>query len=289
MKSPKLSALHVHIIGGVVFLLLGLILFFGMIKPKNQDTETAKAAASAAEGAGGTDSALSKAKKDLVSAKQDTVKINSDWSIYARKYMPNYNLDKDPLVAYFGGGKGQKLSVNDIPAEEGTWITKWYDAQRSEGITRAEGVEFPIGPLATDPNGVASLTSITFPGGKQPWNVTLVCKSFDQAMAHIRRINGMTGHGMPVISEVALSGQSPELTLSYTLAMYVIPWTAPPAADTRIGAGGGGGTGGGAGIMGGGPANGMGGMGGKSGMSGPATGGPASGGGPGSGSKKGGD
>jgi len=272
MKSAsRLTAMHVHIIGGVVLLVVFLILFFGMIRPKNQQIEEAKAAAATAESAGGTKQAVSKAQNDLKSSKQDTVRITSDWNVYAAKYMPNYNWDPDPLKAYFQKSGKQVLALNDVPTAEGTWVTKWYDAQRGQGITRGEGVEFPVPPLASDPNGVAALTSITFPD-KSPWKVTVICKSFDEAMAHLRRFNGMEKHGMPVINDVSISGQSPELEVSYSLALYVIPWQAPPAADARIGSGGAtGGGGGGMGGMGGGM--GPGGMGGKGGMVGPMTGG----------------
>jgi hypothetical protein len=105
--------------------------------------------------------------------------------------------------------------------------------------------------LATEPNGIASLTSITFPSPKSPWKVSLICQTFDDAMAHLRRFNGMMGHGMPVVDAVTLSGHSPELILSYNLALYIIPGQAPPPVDTRIGAGGGSGGGGGMGKMGG--------------------------------------
>ena len=51
----------------------------------------------------------------------------------------------------------------------------------------------------------------------------------------------MRGFGMPVVDNVELQGQSPDLTMTYDMALYIIPPANPPAPDPVIGAGGGGG------------------------------------------------
>lgn len=63
----------------------------------------------------------------------------------------------------------------------------------------------------------------------------------------------MEHHGMPVINNVVISGQSPDLMLDYEMALYIIPRTPPPARDPMIGGGAGapaGGMGMGAGMPG---------------------------------------
>ena len=263
MKPSKFTAMHVHITGAVILLVVALILYFGMIRPKNQDTEIQQAAADTAEKGGGTTADNSKSAADLVKSKSQTKQIEADWAVYDRKYMPDLNWDTNLLQAYYVTNK-----INDIPAQWGRWVTAWYDAQKRDGVTRVPGVDFPVPPLATDPNGIASLTSITLPSAKNPWKVSMICQTFDDAMAHLRRFNGMLGHGVPVVDAVTLSGHSPELMLSYNLAMYIIPKRPPPAVDPRIGSGTGGG-GGAQGMMGS-PMGAMGTMGVKPNMSAPA-------------------
>ena len=253
MKPSRISAMHVHIGGIVVLLVVALILFFGMIRPKNQDTEIQKSAADTAEHAGGTAMDNSKTAADLVNSKKKTVQVDNDWAVYRRKYMPDWKWDPNLLSTYY-----LHNPVNEIPAQWGRWVTAWYDAQKHDGVTRSPGVEFPIPSLAADPNGIAALTSVTFPTAKSPWKVSLICQTFDDAMAHLRRFNGMLGHGMPVVDGVTLSGHSPELTLDYNLALYVIPNQPPPPVDARIGGATGGGAMGGFGGMGGGMSGGMG-------------------------------
>ncbi len=269
MKSKGFGAMHVNIIGVVVILIVVLVGIFGMIRPKKQETEVLAQAADAAEKSGGTDEDNRKSAADLVASKKKTVQIKADWAVYSTKYMPDLKWNPNILEEFY-----LRDPVNDIPAQWGRWVTAWYDAQRRDGVSRAPGVEFPVPPLVSDPNGIANLTSITFPTPKAPWKVSLICQTFDDAMAHLRRFNGMLKHGMPVVDGVTLSGHSPQLTLNYNLALYVIPAEAPPPMDPRIGTGTGGGVGSGGG-MGGGMSNGMVGGGTSAGMSqmGPQPGG----------------
>ncbi|HLK61062.1 MAG TPA: hypothetical protein VKU00_31140 [Chthonomonadaceae bacterium] len=275
MNVSRLTVMHINIIGAVAALILGVALFFILIKPKNDDIAKTKADWAASESQGGTDSAVKTAQSGLVTAKKDTERIKKQWAVDEKYYMPELKFDKDLLAMYESRGyqppRGPQIGFKDLPAYWGKWITGWYDSQVNQGVVRTPDTVFPIEGFPADPNYLATLTSITFPRGK-PWNVTLECKSFADAMNHLRRFNRMQNMGVPVINNVALSGQSPQLTLSYELALYIIPSEAPPAKDPRIGAGAGGGAGGGMGGMMGGP----GGMGGK--FSGMSMGGPGSGG-----------
>ena len=53
-------------------------------------------------------------------------------------------------------------------------------------------------------------------------------------MDHLKKINTMQQHGMPVVNNVTLAGHSPALTMAYEMAIYVIPHSDPPAADPLI-------------------------------------------------------
>ncbi len=240
--TSRLTALHIHLIGAITALVCALILFFVLIKPKMDETKVVTDSAASIEGSGGTASAVSQHKNDLVKAQATAVATNRNWLINDIKYMPGINFNGDLLDTY-------ENKLIRIPALWGQWVAAWYDSQRNLGISRFPGVEFPVEAFPADPNSISQLSSLRFPRSGF-WNVGVEAKSFDQAMAHLRRFNNMQKHGMPVIDNVALSGQSPNLSMTYTLALYVIPSAEPPAADPTISAPTGG-AGAGTGMMGG--------------------------------------
>jgi hypothetical protein len=236
----KLTLLHINIIGIVTTLLLAIILFFVLVKPKQDDIATTQASLKSTIDAHGTPEDVAQHKKDLEKTKKDAAFQQAEWAKQAQYYMPAlpYTDKSDPMQAYFFqpvGTKGnQRYGFRDLPTVYGRWLTAWYDAQRNSGVARQPGTEFPIDAFPPDPNYIATIDHLTFPKDGTPWPVNLDCKSFDDAMAHLRRFNTMQKHGMPVVNNVALSGQSPHLNLSYTLALYIIPATAAPPADPRI-------------------------------------------------------
>jgi hypothetical protein len=242
----KLTIIHINIIGVVVGLLLAGILWFTLIKPKNEDIETTTASAKTTEDSGGTEEKIKQKERDLASTKVDAAKTDADWNVNVVKYMPSfpYNDKTNDLDLYFfppvgKSSKGQLYGFRDIPTVWGQWITAWYDAQRNQGVAREPGTEFPILEFQPDPNQLTRTLNdhLTFPGDGKTWPVRLQCKSFDEAMNHLRRFNNMEHHGMPVISNVTLAGQSPNLELQYDMAMYIIPRTPPPVIDPMIGGG----------------------------------------------------
>ncbi len=243
----KLTSLHINIIGVVTAIIMSLILYFVMIKPKSEEITTSVAATDAAVQAGGTEDKVKAHKKDLVKSKQDTTVIKAAWAINQSRYMPKIAFSPTQKstnlinMYEFAGlySDGKPYGFRDLPTVWGLKVTNWYDAHYKEGVFRDFKQDFAIDSFSTDPNDISKLTSITFPQGK-PWHVTVIAKTFDAAMQHLRRFNSMRGFGMPVVDGVALEGQSPLLAMSYDLALYVIPPAAPPAMDPVIGAGGGG-------------------------------------------------
>jgi hypothetical protein len=240
----KLTSLHINLIGAGAAIVMSLLLFFLLIKPKNEDIATSVSATEAARTAGGTEEKVAGHKKDLVKSKKDTAVITSAWAINQARYMPKIAFapqqkSTNLINLYeFSGlySDGKLYGIRDLPTVWGVKVKKWYDAHEREGIRRDFGQDFPIDSFSTDPNDISKLTAITFPQSK-PWHVTVVAKTFDAAMLHLRRFNSMHGFGMPVVDGVALQGQSPNLNVSYDMALYVIPPAAPPAPDPVIGGG----------------------------------------------------
>ena len=251
---------HWLLIGFGASLILFLILFFVIVKPRNDETARVKTEADGIETSGGTPIMVSQKKAELDTAKKATITINQDWKNQSAQYMPPIEFTKDPLGSYSGvpgsdnrAGvyhvNGRAFGVRDLPTVWGRWITFWYASQWRDGITPLNG--FPIDSFSADPNDVSQLKAIAFPQAK-PWDVEVNAKNFDAAMKHLARFNGIQRHGMPVVDKVALAGQSPNLRLKYTLQLFVIPPTEPPAPDPKISgaaaaSSGGGGSGGGGG------------------------------------------
>jgi hypothetical protein len=243
----KLTTLQIHLVGFFTSLIVLGLLFLLFVKPKQEQLQKVQAETKDIQtNQHGTQEDVTKHNADLKKAQNDQAKVKAEWQLASAEYMPNIVWGTDVLQTY------QNVIVN-LPRQWGTFITSWYDVQRNQGIARVPGTEFPIASFPTDPNAaVASVRTITFPQGA-PWNVTVEAKSFDALMAHLRRFNReMKHHGMPVIDNVSLSGQSPNLIGRYTLALYVIPPTPPPGADPRLGGGAAAGAGAGAGGFGGG-------------------------------------
>jgi len=245
----KLTALHISLIGGGIAIVMSLILYFAMIKPKNEEIEASKSATDAAIQAGGTEEKVKAHEKDLVKAKQDTKVITAAWAINQQRYMPKIAFSptqKSTNLIHmyeFSGlySDGKVYGIRDLPTVWGLKVISWYDAHAKDGVTRDFlKDDFAIESFSPDPNDISKLNSITFPQGK-PWEVRVIAKSFDAAMQHLRRFNNMRGFGMPVVDNVELQGQSPLLTMTYDMALYIIPPANPPAPDPVIGAGGGGG------------------------------------------------
>ncbi|HLJ54269.1 MAG TPA: hypothetical protein VKT77_04465 [Chthonomonadaceae bacterium] len=259
---------HWLLIGFGASLVLFLILYFAMIRPATIKTTETNADSQSKEDAGGTPDKIAQKKAELKKEQANTKKVDADWETYASYYMPDIRYNKDVLRAYEGTQgtgtllvNGKEKGVKDLPEEWGKWISKWYSAQGPKiekgglkpGIIPLTG--FPIEAFSPDPNDVSKLTAIAFPQTK-PWAVEVSATNFDAAMNHLERFNHIRQHGMPIVDNVALAGQSPDLRVRYDLKFVVIPPVAPPPSDPKIDAtgapAGGGGGGGGASPIGGG-------------------------------------
>ena len=225
----KISKLHISLIGGGAALVLALILYFAMIRPANEKIRIARNAIDTAESAGGTDMKIRQNKKAYEDDVRNSQEVQAMWSVSDRRYMPDIPLNNPDLLASY------EYSLKDLPTRYGKWITAWYDLQARMGIRRQPGTDFALPAFVKMPNDISTLDHITLPdqSGK-PWNVAVEAKSFDAGMMHLRKFLTMTGHGVPVIDNVALAGHSPQLSMTYNLAMYIIPRVKPTPADPII-------------------------------------------------------
>ncbi len=285
MTMPQLHGAGFALIAVLLLLLWG----FGVRNYTNKKVELDKDT-DVKQKAGGTPEMVKQKEKELVSEKKKADEANQDWKVYSSKYMPDIDFsEKTGLINQYQTNfvkvDGKTWGLKEMPTVWGRWLESWYDVQHNSGVDR--GIPyFAIASYSVDPNKISEMKNITFPD-KQPWKVTVNAKDFDSAMAHLRRFNTMEHHGMPVISGVALSGHSPNLTLAYNLSLYIIPGSEPPKEDPRIGGaaktgGGGGGMAGMTGMMGGGGMSGM-----SGGPSGGMSGGPSGGSGGGGAASKG--
>src|ERR1700722_15953021 len=128
MNTSRLTAMHINIIGASPALVVGLILFFFMIKPTQQQTETITTEAKGLEDGGGTDPAIAQSKGDLAKQKIQTKQINADWAVYSKKYMPDLNWKSDPLKTWEFVGYNNAGFIS-VPQRWSEWITQWYTAQ----------------------------------------------------------------------------------------------------------------------------------------------------------------
>ena len=242
----KLTAVHINIIGAVAVAVLAALLFYFMIKPKNEQLQLTQGEIDQSKGNGGTPEAVAKAKRDLATAKSNARKTEAAWNVNERRYMPSlaFSKSQQPLNLFqndaYVDPNGYHFGLRDMPRLWGTWLEGWYAAQLpGTKFTGADDKSFiGIPSFSPDPNAISQLKAITFPETGKVWKMTVLCTTFDNAMTHLRRINTMQQHGMPVVNGVTLSGHSPALKVAYDMAMYIIPHADPPAADPLIAPGG---------------------------------------------------
>jgi len=243
----KLTFVHIIIIGIVVAAIVAGAMYWFMLKPKKEDTDSTLAAAASTRDNGGTQEKINQKIKELHDTEKKAAETEAKWNVNVVKYMPQfpYTDKTNALDLYFAPevgrtSKGKMYGFRDIPTVWGEWVTDWYKKEEKYGVVRDPSTVFPIPQFDTDPNKLpATLANhLTFPSDGKTWPVRLTCKSLDDALEHLKRFNkSMVGHGMPVINNVALSGHSPDLIMSYDLALYVIPRSGPPVQEPMINGG----------------------------------------------------
>ncbi|CEK20243.1 hypothetical protein CWRG_02769 [Chthonomonas calidirosea] len=229
----KLTKWHILGIGVGVALVLGIVLYFALINPMRNRINDTNSQIASVEQNGGTQEQVEQEKRLLETTQKQALQAQESWQINQARYMPalpfHKNDNSSDLIAIYA-----LRGFDKIPQEWGRWLQHWYDAQMNDGITLLTVFQIPAFP--TDPNAIANYSKgITLPEQGKSWTVTVMCKSFQAAMNHLKRINtDLLGHGMPVVDNVSLKGQSPALMLTYSLTLYIIPNNPPPPPDARL-------------------------------------------------------
>ena len=238
----KLTALHINIIGAVVALILSVALFFLLLKPKKEQLQQTQDETASTVTKGGTESAVAQAKNDLKNTKIAAAKTEAAWNVNERKYMPTLAFGKtqQPLTLFqndaYVDPEGERFGLRDMPRLWGVWLEGWYGAQNpgTKFILADDKPYLGIPSYSPDPNAIAQLKSLTFPEAGKAWKIAVINTTFNNAMEHLKKINTMQQHGMPVVNSVTLMGHSPALAMAYEMAIYVIPHSDPPPADPLI-------------------------------------------------------
>src|SRR5260221_14778313 len=100
MMSTTMNRLlwwHWLLIGFGASLVLLLILYFAMIRPKTLETAQIQQEADGIESSGGTPDKVATKDRELKNAKADTIRINDDWKVQSAVYMPPIDFNKDVL------------------------------------------------------------------------------------------------------------------------------------------------------------------------------------------------
>jgi hypothetical protein len=237
----KITQLQVWIIAIVLSIISGVLIYFLLIKPANEEKAAADAKFTAAKQIADQEPAKI---KEMAAAVANTRKNEANWRRYEAKLMPNIKLDN----LYTG--------MRQVWIEQIKTLGPKVDAYlRKDKSVRVLQANFQLPPPPTDPNAINrkyfeySLGTVSVMG------------TFENITKHVERWNNFDR--LVLADGLTLSGNSPQLVGTYTLRAFVLPRNAdkPGAAWPSAGGGQGGGM------------PGMGGMGGP-GMMGPMGGGP---------------
>lgn len=255
----KITNWQVWIIGVVLSIIAGVLLYFFLSKPVIESTQAINTQAEADETAAAKKPEY---ERELADAKKTVARANASWARYDRQYMPDINV-KDRIKA-----------MNQLWQEQikvlGPKVQKHLYADKKVRVVQAN---LQLAPPPTDPNAVAMQKAITYDFG----NITVV-GTFKDIMAHVSRWNKF--ERLALADGLTLSGNSPNLTGTYNLRVFVFMHGTDNIGPEVPSAGGGGANGFGGGGFGG-PAGGGFRPSGPGGFSGPPSGfsGPPPGGG----------
>lgn len=242
----KLSLLHINIIGVVIAVIVGVALYFTIITSgqeeiKKQQAEYDRVKAEADK--------LPAAKAALAKAEQEGQQAKSDYARYETQYMPvlgftSNRLDTMMKVWWPNGGRSWPerflRGIRQHMANE----------RKVNGVVWENPGAITLPPYGPDPNQIDmgdGDNALTF----GPYTMSVRGPNYDALIRHIKSWNSARLLGVPVVDQVRLDGNSPNLVATYNLAFTVILREEIPPQNPRIaGSGGGGGAGRMGGMMG---------------------------------------
>ena len=260
-SKPKITRPQIAIIGVVLTLIVAAGIYFGLIRPLNERMAAADQKYTSNKQVADTRPAVEQKKKE---AERKVAQAKREYARYERRFFSVSPRDPRPLVDVSDLMKAMmqrwELQANRLGPE----VLRFLRRDRLVRIAQ-QSIAVPAPP--TDPNA-ANEELIQLPLGG-----VSVTGTFQNVLNHAERWNQF--NRLVLVDGLALAGNSPRLTGSYTLTCFIYTRGKPgPAVPTATGGGGGGGGMGGYGGMGGGYGGG-GGMGGYGGGGGGRSGGPA--------------
>jgi len=235
----KLTLLHINLIGVVVAIIVGVALYFTIItgaqdeiKKKQSELDTVKAEAAK----------LQTAKNALAKAQEEEKQATADYARYEAMYMPTLHYTNNritTMMTVWWPNKGRSWperflrGVREHMARE----------RKVNGVVWLNPETITLPPYGPDPNTIdmgEGDNALTF----GPYEMSVRGRNYDSLMRHIKSWNNVKLLGVPVVDQVQLSGNSPNLVATYSLTFTIIlhepiPGQSPRVSGTSSGAGGG--------------------------------------------------
>lgn len=203
MKLSKLRKIHIIIIGSVVWVLLGVGLFFVLIKPANEALAKEKARYDA-NYPGSTPAMAAQAERNLQQAQLEVANIQTTFNTVLDQKMPNLRFDDR--------GQGMLQLWHEQVEVLGPLLERFI---RSSGVTLLSDIKIPAPPV--NPND--PLFSLDY----FPVSIGTISVrgNFKDILSHIKKWNSC--NRLVQIDLPSLEGPSPTLTSSYNLTVYIFP------------------------------------------------------------------
>lgn len=281
----RLTILHISIIGAIVTIIVGVGIYFTLITGAQDARQKAEATYTADKGVADT---KTQHLKELAAAQKAQAAAIADYSVFENQYMPRM-YDGATTVTGWLVNDLWKYNGKSFPERFRKAINSYMASERKRnGIVWDNPGVTALPPQGPNPNTIEFGQQGEHLGDVRHFSypMQVTGPNLSALMRHVKNWPRIANAGVPVVDGVNITGNSPNLTMTYTLTLTLIKKKGEPtpADDPRVGgengegAGGGGFGGGGfGGMRSGGPAFGPGGpmgpgaprMSGPSGMSGP--------------------
>lgn len=236
MDLSKIKQLHIWIIGTVLIIIAEVLILFMMYKPQGLKYDAAKAKYDGAIDLGNPE-ALAAADKSLADAKKSVQVALNDLDGVMKRRMPVLDFTK------------RDVGMIAMWYEQITKMGPILESFANDPNVRVSPVSFSLPAPPSSPNdSLFDSNVLTFPLG----NITAQ-GDFKSLMNHVRRWSNCKR--LVLVDGVSLNGNSPNLSVSYSIQCFVYPTALGGKTDPMWGAS----TGGGGGMQG--PGGGMQGMG----------------------------
>ena len=280
----KLTTLHINIIGLVAALIVAGGLYYTMITGAQDERQKAEASEKAVSDRAAK---LKTALGNLKSAEKARDLAIASYTVYEKQYMPVVNYNQDRVVNMMrdfwpNNGKSWperfRRTVNAHMSRE----------SKRNGVVWLNPGDLVLGPYGPNPNTIDAGKPGEELGPVLHFDMTVQIRasSIRAIEQHVKNWPSIRGAGVPVVTNLRITGNSPDLEAVYNLTLTIILRDTDkiPAKNPRISGSSGSGGGGGRGGFGGGAPTGMmpgmmGGPGGGGGSGGMMGGGGGSGGG----------